>query len=90
MSVAYKTIQIVSREFLDALFDCEGSKYRPIGKFLCRDVVNGKTVWVAVDNSSGEAFTEEFAYRRNAAKYLHGYPVENIQGDPLNVSGRWS
>lgn len=89
MAIAKKDIKFVAREFLDALFNCTGKKYTPFGKFVCRDEVNGKVVWVAVDNTHGDAFTEEFAKRKLAVMWLNGYPVTNIQGDPLNEMERW-
>lgn len=89
MAIAKKDIKFVAREFLDVLFNSPGKKYTPFGKFVCRDEVNGKVVWVAVDNSHGDAYTEEFTKRKNAVMWLHGYPVQNIQGEPLNEMERW-
>lgn len=89
MAIAKKDIKFVAREFLDVLFNSPGKKYTPFGKFVCKDEVNGKVVWVAVDNSHGDAYTEEFTKRKNAVMWLHGYPVQNIQGEPLNEMERW-
>lgn len=89
MAISKKDIKFVAREFLDVLFNSPGKKYTPFGKFVCRDEVNGKVVWVAVDNSHGDAYTEEFTKRKNAVMWLHGYPVQNIQGEPLNEMERW-
>ena len=89
MAIAKKDIKFVAREFLDVLFNSPGKKYTPFGKFVCKDEVNGKVVLVAVDNSHGDAYTEEFTKRKNAVMWLHGYPVQNIQGEPLNEMERW-
>lgn len=75
-------IVTVSRAFLDELFDSDD--YTPRGKFICEDVVNGKIVWVAVDNSNGEALTEEFFMRAHAIKWLNGKEIINRWGEVLN------
>lgn len=38
----------------------------PRGLFLFRE----GGIWIAVDNSTGEEWTEEFRHRRNAVRYL--------------------
>lgn len=40
----------------------------PIGLFLTKD---GRT-WVAVDNTTGDAWTEEFSRKRQAIRWLRG------------------
>ena len=75
-------IQEVTREFLDALFD--SPDYEPRGAFLCEDEVDGRLVYVAVDNRNGEALTEEFMTKYAARKYLHGNPAINRWGELLN------
>ena len=40
--------------------------YRPRGLFLCRE---GKW-WIAVDNTTGEAWTEEFLWKWHALCWL--------------------
>lgn len=75
-------IAYVSRAFLDELFD--SMDYTPRGKFICRDEVKGKIVWVAVDNSNGEALTEEFFTEAHAKKYLNGKQIVNRWGEVLN------
>ena len=84
-----KEIKYVAREFLDALFNCRGDKYRPFGKYICRDELNGKVIWTAVDNSRGEAITEEFAKRKFAVMWLNGQSVTNIYGEKLNGLFGW-
>ena len=42
------------------------SSHAPMGRFLAKE--NGK--WVAVDNSTGEAWTEEFFQMRQAVRWL--------------------
>ena len=43
-------------------------QYAPYGCFLTRE--DGK--WIAVDNSTGNAWTEEFRWKRAAVRWLHG------------------
>ena len=40
----------------------------PLGLFLTKE---GRT-WVAVDNSTGDAWTEEFSRKRQAIRWLQG------------------
>ena len=40
----------------------------PLGLFLTRE---GR-IWVAVDNSTGDAWTEEFRWKRQAVRWLRG------------------
>ncbi len=77
-------IQSVNREFLNKLFDSPGEKYEPIGRFLCTEEVDGKIIFVAVDNTKGEAYTEEFATRNMATRWLHGKAATNIHGERLD------
>ena len=57
-------IKKVSGEELDSIID----KREPIGLFYCKD---GR-VWVAVDNSTGDAWTEEFKSESAARAWLVG------------------
>ncbi len=41
---------------------------QPLGLFLCRDSQR----WVAVDNSTGDAWTEEFRWKFRAVQWLKG------------------
>ena len=54
----------VSGKELDAIIDTR----EPIGLFYCKD---GR-VWVAVDNSTGDAWTEEFVSESSARAWLVG------------------
>lgn len=57
-------IQRVSRWFLERVIE-----YRtPCGLFLARE---GR-MWVAVDNSTFDAWTEEFPQKRQAVRWLRG------------------
>lgn len=79
-------VQLISREYLDTILNSTGEKYEPFGKFICADIDDdGGVVWTAVDNSNGEARTEEFRKRGTATRWLHGYRVTNLQGDLLNA-----
>ena len=40
----------------------------PLGLFVTRE---GR-IWVAVDNASGDAWTEEFSRKRQAVRWLRG------------------
>ncbi len=76
-------IQYVDREFVNTLFSSGGDKYEPKGKFLCKDTSSDRTVYVAVDNTTGDAFTEEFDSRWMATRWLHGKAATNIHGERL-------
>ena len=61
----------VSPEKLDLVIEFR----TPRGLFLARE--GGK--WVAVDNSTGDAWTEEFRLKRQAVRWLRGkYEVAEI------------
>ena len=57
-------IQCVSSEFLGQVIEHR----TPYGLFLTRE---GRK-WVAVDNSTGDAWTEEFSRKRQAVHWLRG------------------
>ena len=70
----------VDRDFIDRLINYR----KPIGKYICEDDVNGTIIWTAIDNSTGDAWTEEFGSRMMAVRWLHGYRAKNIYGEVLN------
>lgn len=43
-------------------------RYQPCGRFLSKD----GSIWVAVDNSTGDAWTEDFISKRDAVRWLRG------------------
>ena len=63
-------IHIVDENFVSDLYDNAELhryyEYLPLGLFLYK----GETDWVAVDNSTGEAWTEGFKTKRAAVKWL--------------------
>ena len=66
--------QIMScSQFKKMINDTSKKQYEPIGKFIVQDV----DCFIAVENSTGEAFTEEFASKRSAIMWLHGYATLN-------------
>lgn len=65
--------KIISRKYANHILDSPGKKYEPYGKFIVEDEVDGAVVWVAIDNSDGEAYTEEFNTRNTAVRWLHGF-----------------
>lgn len=46
----------------------EDGRYEPIGRYYLQE--DGK--WVGVDNSTGDAWTEEFPTKRKCLKWLRG------------------
>ena len=58
------TIKRVSPEMLDEIIE----RRTPNGHFLAKE---GRK-WVAVDNSTGDAWTEEFSRERQAIRWLRG------------------
>ena len=77
-------IKKIDRDFIDRLINSIGAKYEPYGKYICGEDINGCTIWTAVDNSTGDAWTEEFGSRMMAVRWLHGYKAKNIYGEVLN------
>ena len=57
-------IQRVSSVFLGQVID----RRSPCGLFLAKE---GRK-WVAVDNTTGDAWTEEFSRKRQAIRWLRG------------------
>ncbi len=57
-------IKRVSPEFLCAVIE----NRTPCGYFLTKE----RRKWVAVDNSTGDAWTEEFIHKRQASRWLRG------------------
>ena len=76
-------ILLRTRQWIDRLLDSDD--YEPRGKFICADEVDGEDVWVAVDNSNGEAITEEFTSRYAATTWLRGRRIRNRFGEMLNA-----
>lgn len=83
-----KPVYDMTREEIYRMLDAPGGSYEPIGRFIVEEVVDGTTIWTAVDNSHGEALIEEFATRRRAVLWLHGYKAVNRYGDVLNETER--
>ena len=46
----------------------EDGKYEPIGRYYLRE----GDKWVGIDNSTGDAWTEEFPTKRKCLKWLRG------------------
>lgn len=76
-------IKEVSEEFLNKLFNTSNSKnsfkYSPIGLFYVQ-----KGFVIAVDNSTGDAWTEQFDTLKNAIAWLSG----EIEIEDLNNKSR--
>ena len=53
-------IKELTRPELDEILNSPGEKYEPLGLYACPDDDNGTIIWTAVDNSTGDAWTEEF------------------------------
>jgi len=66
-----KDITKVSLDELNAVIDSADREghYRPFGKFYAKD----GDVWIAVDNSTGCAWTEEFPTKKEAKEWLDEY-----------------
>ena len=65
------------------LLNSPDGKYEPRGKFIYYDDEDIFTVCTAIDNSTGEAWIEDFGSRQTAAAWLHGHTVKNIFGEVL-------
>lgn len=76
-------IQIITRKYANSILASTGKIYQPLGKYLVADEVEGRLIWTAIDNSSGEAWTEEFFTKTAATRWLHGYASRNRFGEML-------
>lgn len=66
------TIKRVSIRKIGKIID----RYQPYGRFLAK---NGSR-WVVVDNSTGDAWTEDFSSKRDAVRWLRGeFEVGNTE-----------
>ena len=63
MEGVLRVIRLVRKATLEKVID----ECLPLGLFLTRDA----GVWVAVDNSTGDAWTEEFRYLLTAIRWLN-------------------
>ena len=54
------------------------SSRQPHGRFLARE----DTGWTALDNTTGDAWTEHFQHRRSALRWLSRFPASHW-GIPL-------
>lgn len=72
-------VRIVSRTFVKRLLasDQQGEHYEPIGKYIAR----ADGMFVGIDNSTGNAWTEEFRTADECIAWLLGYgpPEDYIQ-----------
>lgn len=71
----------IDHDQYSALINSPGAKYEPIGKYIYHDEEAG--IWTAIDNSDGEAWTEDFGCLNVAVRWLHGYRAKNIYGEVL-------
>lgn len=76
-------ISKVSMKELHEILDSadRGGKYRPYGYFYAYDPTGSAYKWVAVDNSTGDAWTEEFATEQDAIAWLNGeFEIDDYYG----------
>ena len=67
-----KIHRVSPKELIDVI-----DRRTPLGLFLTKE---GRT-WVAVDNSTGDAWTEDFRWKRQAIRWLRGkFEVGNLAG----------
>lgn len=83
-------IERKSVEFIDKLL--KSGCHKPIGKhspkglFYCIEKDgNGKRIYIAVDNSTGDAWTEEFNSVYSCRKYLMDEPCTTSSGEKINL-----
>jgi hypothetical protein len=62
-------IQIITHEQASKIIETS----KPYGGFIT--IENG--TFTGIDNTAGEAFTEDFKSLRNCLAYLHGAPLED-------------
>lgn len=55
----------------------------PLGLFLTKE----GHIWVAVDNTTGDAWTEEFSRKRQAVRWLRGMVEVEEEADMHNREG---
>lgn len=76
-------ISKVSVKELNELLDSadRGGKYKPYGYFYAYDPTGNAYKWVAVDNGTGDAWTEEFATEQDAIAWLNGeFEIDDYYG----------
>ena len=54
---------------------------RPLGRFYHRSESDGRVVYTAIDNSTGDAWCEDFWTLQSAKKYLNGQPCRDMYGE---------
>ena len=57
----------------------ETGHYTPLGLFWHKSEVNGKPCYTSIDNSNGEAYTEDFDRLDNCLAWLNGIDTEVIE-----------
>lgn len=55
-------------------------KYKPIGRFYSKE----GDLYIGIDNSTGNAWTEEFKTKRSCLKWLNGERARDAHGEWLN------
>lgn len=63
-----------SHSMLNAGF--ESGKYKPIGKFYTKE----GELYIGIDNSTGDAWTEEFKTKASCFKWLRDERAKDVQG----------
>lgn len=64
-----KNIEIIDQKKANEIVET----YKPIGLFLLPANKNNVAFWTAIDNLSGEAFSEDFETKENAVLWLLKY-----------------
>lgn len=62
-------IEVINGKAADKIIDTR----KPIGQFL----ILNKDVYTAIDNSNGEAWTEDFKNLKNCLMFLNGADLED-------------
>lgn len=62
-------------------------KYEPFGKFLRKTESYGTTIWRAINNATGQAYTEEFYTQKEAVAWLSGDVAMNIECEIIAPDG---
>ena len=58
---------------------------QPRGLFLARD----RPFWTAADNTTGDAWTEDFGNIQDAARWLNGEERDKIERDTKNLNEKY-
>jgi hypothetical protein len=78
--MSYEIKEITQQEAFEILESVEKTgHYTPLGLFWHKSEIHGKTSYIGIDNSNGDAWTEDFDRLDNCLAWLNGIDQEVIE-----------